>query len=283
MKKYKLHPIFIVYVVFLLAFGQIYSVLTYMLVVFLHELSHGFVAQKLGYKLDKLILMPYGVCLNYKTNVFTPNDEILIAIAGPFFNFFITMICIALWWIFPILQPLTYVFCICNAVLFIFNLLPCYPLDGGRILTGFLTKKYDRKTALKVSLFFNFFVCSIFVLLFILGLFLGIFNTNLLIISAFLFISVLEPQNLTSYNYVSLITNKSQSLINKGKQIKFILINSSEKIYKVIAKTSVYKFNIFYVLFPNKKIKVLTEISLNSFALKYQPTLTLEEIPEMYM
>lgn len=283
MKKYKLHPIFIVYVVFLLIVGQTSSVLLYMLVVVLHELSHSFVAQKLGYKLDKLTLMPYGVCLNYKTNIFTAQDEILIALAGPIINFFMAVFCIALWWIFPALQPFTYVFCVCNVVLFVFNLLPCYPLDGGRILTGYLTKKYDRKIALKVTLFFNYFVCAIFVFMFVLGLFLGVINTNLLIIASFLFISILEPQNSTSYNYISLITNNSKSLINKGKQIKFTLINSNEKVYKVIAKTSGYKFNVFYVMFPNKRIKIITEIALNNFAIKYGPTLTLEEIPEMFI
>ena len=42
--------------------GQYESILIYMLVVSLHEFAHSYVARKLGYKLDKLLLMPYGVC-----------------------------------------------------------------------------------------------------------------------------------------------------------------------------------------------------------------------------
>lgn len=283
MKNFRLHPLFILYLIFLVIMGQIPSIATYILVVAIHEFSHNFVAQKLGYKLDRLTLMPYGVCLNYKTNVFTIQDEILIALAGPLVNCFITVFCIALWWLFPVLMPFTYVFCLCNAVLFIFNLLPCYPLDGGRILAGYLTRKYDRKLAIKVAILFNLIVSFVLIFTFITGLFFGVINTNLLIISAFLLISNLEPQKSTSYNYISIRTNTVQSRINKGKQIKFTLINSDEKIYKIIAKMSRYKFNIFYVIFPNNKIKIITEIALKNLALKYRPTYALDEIPEMFI
>ena len=108
-------------------------------------------------------------------------------------------------------------------------------------------------------------------------MFFNVFNMNLLIISMFLIVGILEPNSNTSYNYLSININR-RSLINKGKQIKFTLVNSNERIYKIMAKMSKYKFNIFYVLFPNEKIKVITEITLNKLAIKYSPTRTLDEI-----
>ena len=282
MKKYKLHPLFIIYLIFLVIIGQFTSILIYFLVVFLHELTHSVVAKKLGYKLDKLLIMPYGVCLNYKTNYFTPQDEILIAISAPLVNLLLSVVCFALWWIYPITFLYTQRFCYANLILFTFNILPCFPLDGGRVLAGILTKKFERKLAIKITVLFNILFCIILILTFIFGIFFNVLNINLLIISLFLFVGILEPNNSSSYNYLSAKCINSSDFL-KSKQIKFTLINSSEKIYKIIAKMSKYKFNVFYVIFPNERIKILTEITIKKLALKYDSTFSLDEIPEMFI
>lgn len=282
MKKYKLHPLFIIYLIFLVILGQFTSILIYFFVVLIHELTHSIIAKKLGYKLDKLLIMPYGVCLNYKTNSFTPQDEILIAISAPLVNLLIAVVCFALWWIYPVTFLYTQRFCYANLILFTFNILPCYPLDGGRVVAGILTKKFDRKLAIKITILFNILFCIVLILTFILGIFFNIININLLIIALFLFVGILEPNNSSSYNYLS-AKSMSTFYSSKSKQVKFLFINSSEKIYKIIAKMSKYKFNVFYVIFPNEKIKILTEISIKKLALKYNSTFSLDEIPEMFI
>ncbi len=275
--KYKIHPLFILYLVFLLILGQFEGVLIYCLVVTMHEMAHSLVAKKLGYKLDKMLLMPYGVCLNYKTNCFLSKDEILIALSGPLLNLALATATIALWWIFPVTQIYTKIFCYANISLFVFNLLPCYPLDGGRVLAGIITKRRDRKLAIKVTVIFNILICIIFVLAFIFGLFFGVINTNMLIISVFLFLGILEPNRSTSYGYVSLFSNR-KGVYKKGSQIKFTLVFADEPIYKIMAKMSKFKFNIFYVLLKDKSMKVISEITLNNFAVKFGPTVKIGEI-----
>lgn len=282
MKKFKLHPLFILYIVFLLIFGHYESLLVYLLVVILHELAHSFVAQKLGYKLDKMVLMPYGVCLNYKVNNFCDNDEILIAMAGPMLNAILAICTIASWWIFPSIMPISYLFCLSNVVMFLYNLLPCYPLDGGRILSAILSKKYDKKWSIKLCLFFNICFSFILILTFIIGLFFKVINTNLLIISIFLIMGIIEPNKYSSYSFLS-YKIIDEYCINKERPVKFTLINSNIKIYKLIAKLNKNKFNIFYVMMPNGKIKTISEIIIKKFAIKYNASISLCEIPEMYL
>ena len=276
MKKYKIHPLFVLYLIFLIFIGQYESLLVYFFVVCIHEFAHSSVAKKLGYKLEKLTLMPYGVCLNYNTNFFSPNDEILIAISGPFVNFFLSILCFASWWIYPILMPYFQLFCYANIVLFVFNLLPCYPLDGGRVLSAIITKKFDKKVAIKICVVLNVCISLVFTFAFVLGLFFGVINTNLLIIALFLFVGILEPQKSTSYNYLSINVNRKKNLC--GKQIKFTFVRSSEKIYKLISKMSKHKFNVFYVVFDDDHIKIMTEIKLQKLAVAYGPTCSCDEI-----
>ena len=276
MKKYKIHPLFILYLFFLIFIKQYESIFVYFFVVCLHEFAHNYVAKKLGYKLQKMTLMPYGVSLNYNVNYFTPTDEILIAISGPFVNFFISVICFASWWIFPVLINYTQLFCYANVVIFVFNLLPCFPLDGGRVLAGLISKHSDRKVAIKLCVILNIGISCVMVLAFVFGLFFGVVNTNLPIMAIFLFVGILEPQKSTSYNYLSLSVNRKKDI--NGKQIKFTFVRSSEKIYKLISKMSKYKFNVFYVLFDDDHIKILTEVKLQKMAILYSPTCSIDEI-----
>ena len=82
-----LSPLFIIFIIIIINFGNIYEFLTYCFVVAIHELSHFCVSKKLGYSLNNVYIMPYGICLNYKDNIVSSSDEIKIALAGPFINF----------------------------------------------------------------------------------------------------------------------------------------------------------------------------------------------------
>ena len=168
-KKIKLilSPLLIILAILIIYYGNIVQFLTYAFVVLLHELAHFFMSKKLGYKLNNLYIMPYGICLNYKDNVIEGSDEILIAIAGPFINILLCFISVALWWLFPETYYYLDYFCFCNLVLGVFNLVPCFPLDGGRVFVSLLSKKIDRETAYNISIILNYVISGILVVLFV--------------------------------------------------------------------------------------------------------------------
>ena len=93
--------------------------------------------------------MPYGAALIGEFEDADWRDECLIAAAGPLLNVILLIFCIALWWI----EPKTYFFtenfayaCLSIAAV---NLLPVYPLDGGRIVLALLSRKHNRVAAYK--------------------------------------------------------------------------------------------------------------------------------------
>lgn len=280
MKKIKLKsiisPLLVLLCIVLLYFGNLKLFLIYSLVVALHELAHYYVSKKLGYKLNNLYIMPYGICLNYKDNVFNGKDETYIALAGPALNFFLCFICLGLWWLFPETYYYLDYFCFCNLTLGAFNLLPCYPLDGGRILIGLLSKKCDREKAYKLSVIINYFVSFLLCIAFLISLFSEI-NYSYIIFAIFLFGGCINPNKYSSYNYLSLGVNK-KSLLKNGTNIKIFAISCNIPLYKIMAKFSKYKFNIVYVVFDSGLVKVLSEININNLAIKYSPTLSVKEI-----
>jgi stage IV sporulation protein FB len=104
------------------------------LVALQHECAHAFSASKLGYRLNKIVLMPFGAVIDGDLSGLSNKDEISIALCGPLCNLITAGFFVALWWCFPITYAYTDVACYVSLTIALVNLLPAYPLDGGRIL-----------------------------------------------------------------------------------------------------------------------------------------------------
>jgi Zn-dependent protease len=124
------------------AFISLFSIL-------LHEVGHSIIASKYGIKFQKIILFALGGIALNRTEITVPKKEIFMALAGPLISFIISGLSLLLWFIFFqshmfISQnlPFDIIFFysgIINLVIGLFNLLPIFPCDGGRILRSFLT------------------------------------------------------------------------------------------------------------------------------------------------
>lgn len=133
---------------------EIYAMI--MIFAIIHEMGHLIAGLAVGMKPEKLELMPFGVSISFKINVKDYNrnikhgntleiKKIIVAAAGPITNFIILLITCNL--------KIEIVKCIIiiytNFLIMIFNLLPIYPLDGGRILKGILHIYFGKRNAEK--------------------------------------------------------------------------------------------------------------------------------------
>jgi Zn-dependent protease len=103
-----------------------------------HELSHSIVANRLGIPVRRITLFVFGGVSHLEDESRTPREEFLIAIAGPAASFLIAALLGALWVaLSPIREPAAVAagyLAVANAVIGVFNLIPGFPLDGGRVL-----------------------------------------------------------------------------------------------------------------------------------------------------
>ena len=148
---------FIIYIAFSnqIASSELIWFFAYVLLLFvfvvMHEYGHALTARRFGIRTRDIILSPIGGIARLERLPFKPYQELLVAIAGPAVN--VVLVVIFLCWQLMIsdriLPPLDridlsfsddfigYLLWI-NIMLFIFNLLPAFPMDGGRVLRSLL-------------------------------------------------------------------------------------------------------------------------------------------------
>lgn len=129
-----------------------------MIFALIHEIGHLIAGLLVGMKPEKIEIMPFGISISFKIEPKEYNKKvkrgnileikkIAVAIAGPITNFII--ICITCNLNLEIIKSLIIIYT--NFLIMIFNLLPIYPLDGGRILKGILHILYGKRKAEKYT------------------------------------------------------------------------------------------------------------------------------------
>ena len=154
--------VFLFLVIFLITRQiKIYAILMFFALV--HELAHLFMGLVLGLKPESLKIIPAGfsisfktACVDYNTKIRNGNllaiKQILIALAGPLTNIIIAIGFILYSYNIPDSQILNVPI---NLIIFVFNMLPIYPLDGGRILKNILHINFGLKTSYKITNIFT--------------------------------------------------------------------------------------------------------------------------------
>jgi Zn-dependent protease len=165
--------------------------------VVLHEYGHALAARRYGVGTRSITLLPIGGVASLKEMPEDPKQEFVIAIAGPMVN---VVIAILLYLVVPVENFLTedpelmeeqlstinaanflfYLFSV-NVALVVFNLIPAFPMDGGRIFRALLATRMSRVQATRAAAALGKFMALIF---FLFGLF---SNIILAVIAVFIY------------------------------------------------------------------------------------------------
>ena len=214
-------------------FKQGYFATMYSFAVILHEIAHYVVASKLFYHCKEIQLGIFGAVLYGDFQDVAGADRVKIALAGPMCNVALCLICLALWWIAPDSYFFTESFFTANATMACANMLPCYPLDGGRVLTGALEGKLGKK-ALAVTKKLTVAISLAAFVVFAVSLFTGanLFSLGLFAIGLF---SGIFSQGKEFYVRTSFAVNRNRFL-KKGMEKKTLVFSQKNKVSDVVKR-----------------------------------------------
>ncbi len=206
--------LFLIIIIFLLT-KQIHIYMIMMIFAFLHELGHLLAGIILKMKPKKIEIIPVGLSISFEISTKDINKKIgktnllelkkiFVLLAGPLTNILAILIVANI----PIgiMHKLEIIYA--NGCIFLFNMLPIYPLDGGRIIKGILELKIGKRKANQITKKITIIFTSMLTAVSIIILY---YNFNIAIILIMLYIWILVQ-----------------------KEIK--LANNKEKIYQILEK-----------------------------------------------
>jgi len=185
-------------------------VICVLICVLLHELGHALSARRYGVETKDIILSGIGGIARLKNMPKQPIQELIIAVAGPAVNVVIAAI-LAIFLLlinqfhfssgstFTVTDFLFGLFII-NIGLIVFNLIPAFPMDGGRVLRAILSMKLDKVKATKIAVYIAYFIAFIF-------LFIPYWFNNYMLIIISIFIVISATAELRSIKSQAFMTN----------------------------------------------------------------------------
>lgn len=237
--------------------------------VVLHEYGHALTAKKYNIQTRRITLYPIGGIASLEAMPEKPGQELMVAAAGPLVNIVIA----ALLWAylqfteqmpdFSALQdadaaelegmrlPFSFNLLVANIIVVAFNLIPAFPLDGGRMLRAMLAFKMDRTRATRIAASIGQFLAIAFVFF---GFF---FNFWLVIIGFFVYLGAGSEAN-----YESIRTGLAKYTVRDVVMRKFSLLLPEDKLEKAVQLLLNSQEHEFIVTSDEQVVGVLTRKEL---------------------
>ncbi|HAT4123794.1 peptidase M50 [Clostridium perfringens] len=253
--------------------------------IIIHELAHYFVLFKLNIESEKFKLHILGARLEIKDyEDLSSREKLIVCFAGPILN---GIVAIIFFCIYKLIFKSEYIYSTyeINLVLFIFNLLPTYPLDGGKILGAILEEKMIFKDVNNILIKISYSFGIAFILLSILGvMILGEINITSILAGIFIIYLSYNERRKVMYIIMGDITKKRERLINKkyidSRVTSVYCEQDMVNLLRIIDKN---RFNIFYVLDEEmnllyvlreneiiETLKTIGNINLREYYIKYR-------------
>ncbi|MDD3243664.1 MAG: M50 family metallopeptidase [Eubacteriales bacterium] len=182
-----IHPLFAatLAVAALTGFGSVF--LLSFAVVLVHELCHCAVAAALRYEVRRIDLLPFGgVAQMEGLGEGKPMDEGLIAMGGPAGNVLLMTFALSVNHFWPLPSDFLQLFVGVNFMMAGLNLLPAWPLDGGRILRALLMKRCGPRRAVRVCAVCGMVLSGLLCAYGVWGMAAGVCNVSVFLVAAFL-------------------------------------------------------------------------------------------------
>ena len=190
MKRYSTSGLFIIFIVaFVLIDGSFLSLLTVAFSLW-HEAWHVIVLKAVGGKIKSLNAIGFGIRLS--SGMLGYRQEIAVALAGPLSSLFMFFVFLP----FALKNEYTMFCAFSNFLIFAVNILPVFPLDGGRALYFFMCEKLLLSDASKITKIITvIFLLPLFILSVIILIKTG-YNLSLMLICLYLFVLFLGVKNI---------------------------------------------------------------------------------------
>ena len=225
LSKIEFHYTFIIIALGFVLAGYFSNLIVFTSIIIIHELGHIITGLHFKYKLDKVIIYPYGGMTKFNTIINTNiNKDILVAISGVIVQSIYFIIITILYTKGYIREYIYNLFTIYNKSILLFNILPIIPLDGSKIINLILSKYLYYNLSNKLTIIISFITIVIILITRIYE-----YNYSFIIILGLLMKNIYDFYKNLEYIYNKFLLER---YLYKIAYLKKKIIKNKKKMYK---------------------------------------------------
>ncbi|KAB3531434.1 site-2 protease family protein [Alkaliphilus serpentinus] len=213
----RFNPFLLLVFIFYWIFGFLWEIIIVFGITFLHELSHTIVARYYNIQILEIELFPLGGVVRLKEVYhIKPIEEMIISLAGPMINILFSLLSFILIYFNIVQDYFFHFFMFSNIIIGGFNLIPVFPLDGGRILRAYLSRKLGNHKATLITIGIGKLLSLI---LFVSGAYLVYYSYSYLyvvFIAIYIYHQSNKERQMSIYILVREILHRKKTLVKQG-------------------------------------------------------------------
>jgi len=192
-----------------------------LLIVFVHELGHYIAARYYKWRIQTIVLWVFGGVM--KTDEYGSRkifEEFIVTIAGPFQHLIIYLFVIGLLKNIPLPESIIFLLLYYNTIILLFNLLPIWPLDGGKLFFLLNSLFFPYRQAYEHTIIFSMIISFVLITAHI---FLFPFNLSSLLIIIFLLIENSKDWQQRYYIFIRFLLQRYEMPKNIGRLTSIVV------------------------------------------------------------
>ncbi|WP_404453245.1 M50 family metallopeptidase [Virgibacillus necropolis] len=274
-----IHPILIIFLFIGFITGTFMEIVIMLGIVLFHEIGHYIMAISFKWRIKSITLWVFGGVMDTDEHGNRPlYEEALVSIAGPLQHVFIYLFIIILAPMNVVPNSIIELIMYYNNVILFFNLLPVWPLDGGKCLFTLLSAFIPYKKAHTIMILVSILVC---VCILLTQLFILPFTLSSIFIILFILLENRTEWKQRYYVFLRFLSRRFYGT-NQSRRLSPIKVSDKNTLFDVFSLFIREKKHIIYISYPdNRETSIGEKDCLNSYFQEKHYNITVGEVKRM--
>ena len=234
LRKIQIHPLLWMVIALAVATAHFIELMMMLLIIFVHEMGHGAAASFFSWRIKKIALLPFGGVAEMDEHGNRPlKEELVVVLAGPIQHVWMLAIAYILFLVGIFPEKWYSLFIQYNLMVLLFNLLPIWPLDGGKLIFIILSRNSSFQEAHLRTLYLSIGSLIIFTVIL---LFIAPLTLNVWVIIAFLAFSIHYEWKQRKFIFMRFLMERHYGKQADFRLLKPINVAENEMVGQVLEK-----------------------------------------------
>ncbi|MFE8696872.1 M50 family metallopeptidase [Cytobacillus sp. FJAT-53684] len=234
LKYIHIHPLLWVVAGLAIMTAHFIELSLFLLIIFVHEMGHVGAASFFSWRIKKVVLLPFGGVAEMEEHGNRPlKEEVIVILSGPLQHLWMMGLAYILFQLSLMSEGIFLLFIQYNLMILLFNLLPIWPLDGGKLIFLWMSLYHAFPDAHRKVMQISVGSITVFIML---TLFLSPLNLNIWVVITFLLFSLYHEWKQSRYVFIRFLLERYYGKNHSFRTLKPLIVKEEEMVIHVLEK-----------------------------------------------